>query len=73
MKIHSSNDGLLTFGFRHWKNGTFDIKVKVLDALVETNCVRVHKWLTRELDMWLWIGQENTLERLERYGKFLSQ
>ncbi|BAU79886.1 hypothetical protein A9K97_gp465 [Tokyovirus A1] len=73
LKIHSSNEGLLTFGFRHWRRETFDIKIKVLDALIKTNCFKVHSWLTQELGIWLWIGQENTLESLEIYGKFLSQ
>lgn len=73
IKIHSSTNGLLTFGFRHWRRESFDIQIKTVEAFVKTNCFRAHAWLTQELGIWVWIGQNNETEILEMYGKFLSQ
>nr|WQM86855.1 hypothetical protein [Marseillevirus cajuinensis] len=73
LKIHSSHDGTLIFGFRHWRRQHFCVKIKAIDAFLSSLCFRVHKWLTLDLGMWIWIGQDNSCKKLERYGKFLSQ
>ncbi|AHA46296.1 hypothetical protein ISTM_398 [Insectomime virus] len=70
VSVHSSANGKVKFELKGERNHNFTFDVLFAQVCVDTDCVQVHKWMTQELGLWVYIS-ENTPEFLEMYGKFL--
>ncbi|AMQ10551.1 hypothetical protein [Brazilian marseillevirus] len=72
VSVHSSNNGKIRFELKNTKRHNFFVDVAFSDVCVETNCIKVHKWLTKGLGLWVYISN-NSSESLEKYGEFLGR